>query len=310
MKRTIITNAKVEAQPDAAKTKPTVIPSGKPISASASASASGLSPKPFVVPGTIRTGLVVEANELATLFPSASTEVIAVARDLLGNTILESLSQEQAATWGIQDQRVYSELVDESLTISTSAILQTSLHHMDRLQSILKSLAESMLDSPKKGFKFWRNEKSSLALLEESLNELTQLRKALASYLPELKVMQADIQSVGLNLINLSTRLTAQSVAANYLADQFNAADIRTQALTQQSIAMQQLTAHIQSGMVLRQSSLHTISTLVQRIQETVLIALPGWIEKISLVAQAKVLNDTEQYSMGQELQTLIDKLT
>jgi hypothetical protein len=306
MKRTIITNAKVEVQQDTPKAKATVIPSGKQVMPTAS----GLSPKPFVVPGTIRTGVAIEASQLMKLFPSASTEVIAVARDILSNTILESLTQEQAATWGIQDQKTYSLLVDESLTISTSATLQSCLHHMDRLQSILKSLAEAMLDAPRKGFKFWRSEKSSFELLEESLSELTQLRKELAAHLPDLKAMQSDIQRVAVNLVTLGSRLTAQSVAANYLAEQLDISEMRTQALSQQSIAMQQLTAHIQSGMMLRQSSLHTISSLVQRIQETVLIALPSWIEKISLVAQAKALNDTEQYSMGQELQTLIDKLT
>jgi hypothetical protein len=308
MKRTIITNAKVAVQPDATLAKPTIIPSGGP--AVASAQGQGIGQKPFVVPGTIRTGLVVETNELAKLFPTASTEVICLAKNILSDTILESLTQERAATWGIQDQKTYSKLVDESLAISTSATLQSCLHHMDRLQSILKSLAEAMLDAPKKGFKFWRNEKSSFDLLEESLNELTQLRQQLASHLPDLKVMQSDIQRVGVNLINLSAQLTAQGICANYLAERLDASDMRTQALSQQSIAMQQLTAHIQSGMVLRQSSLQTISSLVQRIQDTVLIALPSWIEKIALVAQAKILNDTEQYSMGQELQALIDKLT
>jgi hypothetical protein len=123
-------------------------------------------------------------------------------------------------------------------------------------------------------------------------------------------VMQSDMQSIGANLMTLSARLSAQSTAAHYVADQLDPREMRTQALTQQSIAMHQLTVHIQSGMVLRQSTLHSIATLVQKIQDTVLIALPSWIEKISLVAQAKVMNDTEQYSMGKELQTLINKLT
>jgi hypothetical protein len=281
MKPTIITNTKAEIAPTGAiNAQPTVIPNGKGIAPSTPVS----NPKPFVVPGTIRTGIAVDANQLAKLFP--------------------------AATWGMKDQKEYSRLVDESLQVSTSSTLQNSLHHMDRLQTILKSLADAMLDTPKKGFKFWKNEKSSAELLEHSLDELTQLRQQLGAHLPELKVMQSDMQSIGANLMTLSARLSAQSTAAHYVADQLDPREMRTQALTQQSIAMHQLTVHIQSGMVLRQSTLHSIATLVQKIQDTVLIALPSWIEKISLVAQAKVMNDTEQYSMGKELQTLINKLT
>jgi hypothetical protein len=307
MKPTIITNVKTETAPtDALKAQPTVIPSGKgaapplPIS----------NPKPFVVPGTIRTGIAVDANQLAKLFPGSSPEVIAIATDILSNTILESVTHEQAATWGMKDQKEYSRLVDESLKISTSSVLQSSLHHMDRLQSILNLLADAMLDAPKKGFRFWKSEKSSKELLEHSLDELTQLRQELGAHLPELKVMQSEMQSIGAHLMSLSTRLSAQSTAAHYVADHLEAHDMRGQALSQQSIAMHQLTAHIQSGMVLRQSTLHSIATLVQKIQDTVLVALPSWIEKISLIAQAKVMNDTEQYSMGKELQTLINKLT
>jgi hypothetical protein len=267
------------------------------------------STEPSVIPGTIRRGLEIDSAQLALHFPAALPGVLSLAVQTLQNTIISTLSPSQCAQWGMQAQKNYTTAVDASLAITTSATLQSSLRNIERLQAMLQPLADSLLQPAPTSVLFWKAAPSPQALLQRAQPELTQLRQHLAQALPELRAMQARLEHISSELLQLCTTLDAQSLAAHYIADRLGPADACTPSLMQQSTALVHMVSHIQQGLVLRSSSAQNMQALVHCIQDTVLVALPAWMEKISLLSHVQQINATERYTLGQQLHSLIAQL-
>jgi hypothetical protein len=267
------------------------------------------SSEPSVIPGTIRRGVEINSAQLAQHFPEALPAVLSQASHTLQNTIVSTLSPGQCAQWGMQAQKSYTKAVDASLAITTSATLQSSLRNIERLQAMLQPLADSLLKPAPKSVLFWKSAPSPQALLQLAQPELAQLRQHLAQALPELRAMQAHLEHISSELLQLCTTLDAQSLAAHYIADTLGPTDARVPSLMQQSTALVQMVSHIQQGLMLRSNSAQNMQTLVHRIQDTVLVALPAWMEKISLLSHAQQINATERYTLGQQLDSLLAQL-
>lgn len=269
---------------------------------------------PSVVPGTIRRGVDVSLRQLSERFPGARPEVLQQAERLLQDTVIDTLSAAQAARWGDEAQRHYGALVDASLQIIHSDTLQASLRHMARLHALLGAVAEKWQAPAKSSLRFWKSDAGPGQVLQASQGELAQLRQHLSQALPALRTLQAELQAISGELAPLALRLDALSLAAHYLADAMSAgpgtdADPRAYALVQRASALAQTVLHIHSGMVLRQGSQHHLDALIHRIQDTVLMALPAWMEKVTLATQSRPLNDTERYALAQQLQGLLGLL-
>jgi hypothetical protein len=265
---------------------------------------------PSVVPGTIRRGIEVSLAELTQCFPAATPEALQQAQRLLQATIVDTLGATQAARWGDEAQQRYGALVDASLQITQSATLQTSLRHVARLHALLQDIADEWLAPAKSPLLFWKSSAAPAELLKARQGELAQLRQHLAEALPALRSLQAELQGIGGELAPLAVRLEGLSLAAHYLADTLDsAADPRAHALAQRASALAQTVLHIHSGLQVRQGSQHSLDGLIHRIQDTVLLALPAWLEKVALATQARQLtgmNDTERYALAQQLQGLL----
>lgn len=269
---------------------------------------------PSVVPGTIRRGVEVSAAQLAQRFPGALPETLLQVKHLLRDTVVETLSAAQAARWGDEAQRGYGELVDASLAIIHAPALQASLRHVARLHALLGAVAEQWQAPARSGLRFWKSDAGPAQALQASQGELGQLRQHLSDALPALRTLQAELQAISGQLAPLAVRLDAWGLAAQYLADTMDAAqgaaaDPRAQALAQRAGALANTVLHIHSGALLRHSSQQSLDALVHRIQDTVLLALPAWMEKVALATQARALNDTERYALAQQLQGLRDLL-
>jgi hypothetical protein len=271
-----------------------------------------------VVPGTIRRGVDVSSAQLAQRFPAATPEALQQAERLLQGTIVDTLSATQAARWGDEAQQRYGALVDASLQITQAATLQTSLRHVARLHALLQAMADQWLVPAKSPLLFWRSSASPAELLQASQGEVAQLRQHLADALPALRGLQAELQGIAGELAPLAVRLEALSLAAHYLADTLadnlaaqpgSDADPRAYALLQRASALAQTVLHIHGGLQVRQGSQHSLDGLIHRIQDTVLMALPAWMEKVALATQARQLNDTERYALAQQLQGLMGQL-
>jgi hypothetical protein len=266
------------------------------------------------VPGTIRRGVEVSLRELAQRFPGALPDTLQQAERLLQDTVIETLSPAQAARWGEDAQGRYGALVDASLHIIHAPSLQASLRHVARLHALLSDVAEKWLAPARSSLMFWKSDAGPAQVLHASQAELAQLRRHLSDALPELRTLQAELQAISAQLAPLAVQLDALSLAAHYLADAMEAgrsaaADPRAQALMQRASALAQTVLHIHSGALLRQGSQQSLDALIHRIQDTVLLALPAWMEKVALASQARALNDTERYALAQQLQGLTGRL-
>jgi hypothetical protein len=256
----------------------------------------------------------VSLPALAQRFPAAMPEALQQAQRLLQATIVDTLSASQAARWGEEAQQRYGVLVDASLQITQATTVQTSLRHVARLHALLQGIADEWVAPAKSPLLFWKSNAGPAAQLQASQGELAQLRQHLAEALPALRSLQADLQGIGSELAPLAVQLEALSLAAHYLADALadsldSAADPRAHALMQRASALAQTVLHIHGGLQLRQGSQHSLDGLIHRIQDTVLLALPAWMEKVALATQARQLNDTERYALAQQLQGLLGLL-
>lgn len=282
-----------------------------------------LGAQPSVVPGVIRKGLVVAAADLARQFPGVPEPVIARAVQVLQGTVLDSLSPARCATWGVQAQQAYGAWVDASLRITQASVLQDAQRHLARLQVLLHTLAESLLAPASPSIAFWRKDPKPWDVLMAQQAELKQLRRHMSAALPALRALQADMRTQAAEWLQLAQQLQADSLAAQYLSDLLlsellvdaqakqapDGADNRPHVLMQQSLALAQTAVQIQASLPVRDAQQHSLDGLVHQVQTTVLLALPAWLEKAALAQQSAQLSETERYTLGQELQAVLNTL-
>lgn len=261
------------------------------------------------MPGTIRKGLEVTTHDLEIRFPGATPETIKRAMVVLKGTIVETLNGATCSQWGFHLQSEYTKLVDESLGLTSSASVRDGMRHAARLFVLLSEVATAFQGDGSKGMFNWKKTATPWEKLAEVRVELDQLRTYLGSILGELRTTQTRLEGISDELMDYTHELDAASIAAQFLADHLGASDARAQHLQGQSLTLAKMIAHITEGVLLRKSTIDEIDALADKIQESILVTLPAWIERIALTSQKTSVTDTERYTLRQGLEEILHKL-
>ncbi len=293
--------------PQVVAQKPTGIPQGKP--APPPPPAPLVITTPSAMPGTIRKGLEVVATDLEIRFPGATPETLKKAMRILKCTVVETLNGATCSQWGFHLQSEYTKLVDESLKLTSSAAVRDGMRHAARLYALLTEVAATFQGAGSKSLLSWKKTATPWEKLAEVRVELDQLRTYLGSILSELRTTQTRLEGISDELMDYTHELDASSIAAQFVADHLGASDARAQHLQGQSLTLAKMIAHITEGVLLRKSTIDEIDALADKIQESILVTLPAWIEKISLTSQKTSVTDTERYTLRQGLEEILNKL-
>lgn len=301
---TVIGGGETNARPIVVKPTPTVI-APAPVKPEGSMAIKN----PSIIPGTVRKGFDVSTSDLGKVYPGASSEILTKVEMILKSTIVETLNTIACSQWGSKTQARYTELVSESLRLTSAQVVQDSIRHNIRLYELLEEIAVSFQFKNSKVFQFWKKVQTPWEKLQSVRNELTQLREKLSRALPELRNTQSSLNDISLEFQKLVAELDAFSVSANYIADHLGSGDSRSAHLLDQSVSLTKMIAHIQEGVILRTATVQEIDSIADRIQESVLSTLPAWIEKASLVLQRSSTNETERYVLRQGLEEIIQNI-
>lgn len=271
--------------------------------------------KPSVIPGGVsRKGLEVTKEDLARSFPGTREEILAEAKKILSTVIMEILTEVNCRQWGIKQQERYGELVEETLRLTSSKEIKDSSRHVSRLYALLQELAITFREPEPQGFAFWKKRKNPLEVFDSNRTEIEQLSHILRQQLPAISELQAKLEDSSTEFKKLLQQLDAESIAARYLADLLTTGNDSRQAFAQRlldrSLSLSQTVAQIQQGIILRQTTTAEIGKLVSRIQEGVLVALPAWMEQVSVVQAKSALTETEMYTFQQGLDTIVAQLS
>jgi hypothetical protein len=264
--------------------------------------------KPTAMAGVVRKGIEVTAAELKKKFPGDPLSAIDRAIRILQGVIVDKLTPISCSQWGVDVQRQYESLARESVRLTTSSAVQDGLKHMERLQIILKDIADSLAPQSS-GFHLWGKQKNALELYHGSETELHQLRDHLQDILPSLRETQKKLGDISTKSTSLIDETNAQCIAIQYVEELLGDEDERTSHLTSQRIALLKTIANMKDGVMLRRSISRDIDSLADRIQDSVLVALPGWIDKLMLAFQAqRTVTETERYTLYEGIKALINK--
>lgn len=265
--------------------------------------------KPSVMPGTIRNGLEVTLQELEKAYPGNSRETLNRVLQILKGTIVETLRVVTCSQWGQSAQEKYQELVKDSLEITSKGEARDGTKHLSRLYTILEEIVLLFQNQGSKGLKFWEKKQTPWEKYLERQGELDQLRQYLGQILPTLRDQQRRIEEINDQAQNVSSEIDAYSIAAQYVADTLGPAHELSGHLLTQSMSLTKMIAQIQDGTILREAHGRAIDSLADRIQDGVLITLPGWIEHFSLISLNPSMSETDNYSLRQSLEDLVIKL-
>ena len=285
--------------------KPTVIP---PSSAGTSKSPLMVS-QPSVVPGVIRKGLNVTLQDLEKAFPGTPREMLTRVVQILKDTIVETLRAVTCSQWGQEAQSRYQQLVNESLKITSTTEARDGIQHLRRLYTVLEELALTLQSQGSKGLKFWGKKQTPWEKFQGCEHELDSLRQHLGQILPTLRTQQSRIEEISAEAVRVSEEIDAYSIAASHIADTLGPAHELFNHLMTQVMSLSKATAQIQEGNILRAVHAQGIDALADRIQDGVLVTLPGWIERFSLLVMQPSMSETDAYALRQSLEDLILKL-
>lgn len=292
----------------AEKPKPTGIAASKPIPATPPV-APPVIKAASVMPGTIRKGIEVSAAELLRKFPATPQETIAKAIVILRGTIVETLNGAICSQWGSQAQKVYGTLVEESLRLTSSATVRDGMRHASRLYTILGEVGATFQNGGSKGFLHWGKSLTPWEKLTEVRIELDQLRVYLGSILDELRTTQTRLEAIMQELADHTNDLDASNIAAQVIVDHIGMNDSRAPHLLTQCQSLTKTMAQIADGVLVRQATIDQIDALADKIQESILVTLPAWIEKVAFTFQQSSVTETERYSLGQGLEEILNQL-
>lgn len=262
--------------------------------------------KPSAITGVARKGLEITKDELLRQFPGTADAVLEKAKKLLGEIVIEILSENNCLQYGIKKQQCYGELVEKSLKLSSHKSIQDSSRHIARLFTLLQEIALTFQEENGNGFAFWKKKDDPWEKFQIVYPEISQLTSLLNKQMPEIISIRAELNAISLEFLSLLTELDAACIATKFLSDQLKKESV-AQCLLARSLSLAQTVVNIQQGMMTRESTIRDIDKLISRIQDSVLIRLPVWIEHISLFQSKATLTETDIYSCRQELQEVIN---
>ncbi len=287
--------------------EPTIIPSSTP--ATAEPTKAVIEVKPSVMPGTVRKGLEVSVVELERDFPGTARKTLVQVARILKDIIVETLTTVSCSKWGVGVQEKYAGLVDQSLALTSASVVQDGMRHNSRLYTLLEEVALSFQDGGSPSLMFWKKRQNPWETLRGHRHELDQLREHLSQALPRLRTTQSSLKELSSRFVELESELDASSVAAHYVAKMLGPGDDRAMHLTDQSMSLTKTIATIQEGRPLREMSITQIDALADRIQESILVTLPAWLERVSLVFHGPSVTDTDCYTLRQGLEEIMQCL-
>lgn len=260
--------------------------------------------KPTAIAGVISKHIEVSVDELSKRFPAESRQVLLRVNTILGSISLQQLTPVSCSQWGMEALNQYKKLTDESTALVTAGCVQDGSHYMKRLNEILQEIASALSDS--QTFHLWGQPKNALEVYDASKREIGQLCKALDLILPGLRATQKAITEVSSKSLALIDELNAQCIAVQYVEELLGAGDDRIVQLESQHIVLLKTIANVQDGILLRKSVLSSIDQLADRIQEGILVTLPGWTDKLMLAFQSGQATETERYTLYEGIKKLI----
>ena len=228
---------------------------------------------------------------------------------ILKDTILETLRAVACSQWGQDAQGRYQGLVNESLEITSTTEARDGAQYLRRLYTVLEELALTLQNQGSKGLKFWGKKQTPWEKFQECQSEIASIRQYLGQILPTLRKQQSRIEEISAEAVRVSEEIDAYSIAASFIADTLGPAHELSNHLVTQAMSLSKATAQIQEGNILRAAHAREIDALADRIQDGVLVTLPGLIERFSLLVMQPSMSETDAYSLRQGLEDIILKL-
>jgi hypothetical protein len=254
----------------------------------------------------------VTAAELKAYYLGHTEEALNEAVVILHRTIIELVSDADCASWGVLEQKQYSELTERSLALISGPDLQRGQAHLGRLLQILEELAEAFQHKGPEGFAFWKKEANPMETLERYKPELSKLRGLLESLLPQIVIIDGALDAIVEELKTLITKLNASAIAAQYLAEHILDKTARSRAiqnLESRRFSLTETTALIDQGLIIREQTKNNFNRLILKIQDCVLNALPAWIDMLATQLPGKLLTETDLFIHRQSLEDIINNI-
>lgn len=259
-----------------------------------------------VVPGVVRKGIEVSLDKLKEKYPLNEVKILRLVQKILKHTYLDTIDSISASQWGMNKQSRYQDLVNESLQLLDSRTMQDALQYSSRLQNLLGEIAEEFEENKGVLSMFTKNDpKKKLDLIREELN---QLKDMLGNILPDLRQIQRKLEISITDFEKLYDDIMALAVSANFLADDIDDTNLSSN-FSAQEMSLTKMAATIKEGIVLRKANIKRVDALADKIQDIVLVSLPGWIETATLEFRGESLTETTSYRLKQDLQDILRKL-
>ncbi len=262
--------------------------------------------KATVIPGVVRKGIEVSLDKLKEKYPLNEIKTLRLVKKILKHTYIDTIDSISASQWGMDKQSKYQDLVDKSLQLLDSRTMQDALQYSSRLQNILKEIAEEFEED--KGIFSIFTKKDPKKKLNSVREELIQLKDMLGNTLPGLRQIQRKLEMSIMDFEKLYDDIMALAVSANFLAEYIDDSSLSSNFLAQE-ISLTKMAATIKEGIVLRKANIQRVDALADKIQETVLVSIPTWIETATLKFRGESITNTTSYKLKQDLKYILRKI-
>lgn len=281
--------------------RPTVVPApgrtarkssrdGAPRAKGASTSSQATPPvtRPTAIPGTERRRIDVSARDLQRLSPGAAAEVYQRALELLGTFVVEKTTERKAILWGHELQKVYSDLVTETLALSQAPLVRKVEGYLTRMMEILASI--DLMAVAGRGntglgrmFKSVNSKIDTPEELRSAQAELDQLVKYLNAALDELLDLRDRLEQHSRRINKIGLEVEASALAALFLSHHLQGENAPlAQRFTERSMSLTQTLAQIRSADSVREIQIEQPIRMVRAVQDVALVMMPGFLGNVA----------------------------
>ena len=249
---------------------------------------------PTAIAGVARKRIPVTFADLEALRLSTDVEVLTLALKRVQVTNADELADAQVVLWGQETQQAYGKLVSDTLNFLQSPVLKKASDRIGRLLDIL-----ALIDLKKvAGFgaadnaisRFWTKTTAAIDSLPELMDatrEIEQITLLLNNEFADLLDLKKTLERNSRAIDEVAAAIEVEAIAATYIAQYLEkspSTEARSQAqqLTVRSMSLVQSYAQIRSSHAMRQMQIEQPLHIVNAIQQTVLVMVPGWLSSIT----------------------------
>ncbi len=282
--------------------------------------ASPVTRQPTAIPGAQRKRIEVTMRDLQALSPGAAAGVYKEALALLGEFVVDKVSQRKAILWGHDVQKSYGDRVTEMLALARSPVLIRVEGHLARMMDILGSIdlmavcghggssvvgrlfqgINRRIDTPGELARAQAELEQLLALMGAALDPLLDLKDRLLRLAGSMERAAEQIEASALGALFLSGRLPQDDAE---LAQRF----------AERSMSLTQTLAQMQQAGSTRDLQIEHPVRLISAIQNVALVMMPAFIGSIASIAalggRNTSVSPTEASELAYRLRDMIDKL-